>query len=521
MRNTEARSEIESLEQSLQKSAETLTQSENESKSLRSKIELLAEEHKKALAAAARDATENATRDCVTREDHEKLILDLKASHSQWVAEETKKWEAKVEDALKEAVEEKKNTVRSMSEQLEAKHASEVGSLQARIKYLDSKIAEMQDSSKQSESVIEEQLSKVKAELVTSKTREEDFAKKGKALVSKLKLVTQQKTKLEDDAAISQARISELDRQVLEASTVSERLSTELDECKLQCAALEEKNIKAAADFETRVMAAESKVADTDMRNTEARSEIESLQTKLQKSETVRTELDTRILELRNVLEETRTKATLADKQAEFKYAGAQEENRVKSKKIISIEGELRLAKERIERLMMTGREKDADNQERVAALQRSLEEMRQQSASLSAEQNDFQSMKESLALREAALEDIKKTDKRIIADLKREMSSVLRRSQQHKEEQTTIAEKALIQLQQESEKVAELEDLISVVKKDLQLKNNEVEVAKMQIEQLSALAVTHTPSSAAPPSIMSWLTGAPPSTPNRAGQRY
>ena len=91
-----------------------------------------------------------------------------------------------------------------------------------------------------------------------------------------------------------------------------------------------------------------------------------------------------------------------------------------------------------------------------------------------------------------------------------------MRHSRQDKEEQTLIAEKALARLRQEADRVAELEDGLRVTRRDLDLKSNEVEVAKMQIEQLSALAAA----SSAPgggPGIISWLTGSTPLTPSRA----
>ena len=59
-----------------------------------------------------------------------------------------------------------------------------------------------------------------------------------------------------------------------------------------------------------------------------------------------------------------------------------------------------------------------------------------------------------------------------------------MRLSRQDKEEQTLIAEKALARLRQEADRVAELEDGLRVTRRDLDLKSNEVEVAKMQIEQ-------------------------------------
>ena len=91
-----------------------------------------------------------------------------------------------------------------------------------------------------------------------------------------------------------------------------------------------------------------------------------------------------------------------------------------------------------------------------------------------------------------------------------------MRQSRIDKAEQTIIAEKALTRLRQEADRVSELEDLATVLRRDMRQKSNEVEVAKMQIEQLSALTVG-APAPGAAHGIMSWLSGSTPSTPSRA----
>ena len=79
------------------------------------------------------------------------------------------------------------------------------------------------------------------------------------------------------------------------------------------------------------------------------------------------------------------------------------------------------------------------EHQERMGALQRSLEDMRHQAASVNAEQGDIDIIQAALEAKQAALEDVKKTDRRIITDLKREMSRVLRQNRLEKDEQIKL----------------------------------------------------------------------------------
>lgn len=388
--------------------------------------------------------------------------------------------------------------------------------LRLKIQGLDSKIAEMQAALNEISVTTDKKMSELSNELAASKARQDDFAKKGKMLVAKLKAMAEQKTALENNSKASRGAIASIEKQLSEANTLTLTLKQALADSKTEAVAIEKKHLEAVAALEAELSAAKTSAMDAGVKDAAKNCKVERLQGLLRELETRSAELRASNTALRSSLEETRTSASIADKRVEEQHAIAQEAIRTGSKKLILVQGELRLAQERIDRLVTMGREKDSESQERVAALQRSLEEMRQQTASVSAEQDDIELIREALKQQEATLEDVKKTDKRIIADLKREMGRIMRQSRQEKDEQTIIAEKALTRLRLETDRVAELEDLAAVLRKDFQRKSNEVEVAKMQIEQLSALTVA-APAPGGGAGLMSWLTGSTPSTPSRA----
>ena len=508
--------EVERLQASLQKSENVAKKCTAETEALQKKIDALIKQHDEALRAALHVAQDSA--DTATMEDYENRIRDLNLSHEKHVSEEVDRWENKLAKALelKTAAEKKADALRETILDMKATHGAAVKMLQTTIENLESEIAKMQAVVNETSVTAEENIGALSKALAASKARQDDFAKKGNILVAKLKTLTEQKVAVENDLKAARETIARTEKQNLEADTLLSTMKLSLDKSKSEAVAIEEERLAASAALEAELIIARNSAVDADAKNAAKNSEIERLQCLLQESEARSEKLHASSMALRSSLEETRTSASLADKRAEEQQAKSQEAIRSGSKKLILIQGELRLAQERIDRLMTTSREKELESQERVAALQRSLEEMRQQTASVSAEQDDIESIREALKRQEAILEDVKKTDKRIIADLKREMGRIMRQSRIDKAEQTIIAEKALTRLRQEADRVSELEDLATVLRRDMRQKSNEVEVAKMQIEQLSALTVG-APAPGAAHGIMSWLSGSAPSTPSRA----
>ena len=220
-------------------------------------------------------------------------------------------------------------------------------------------------------------------------------------------------------------------------------------------------------------------------------------------------------------VDEMKKKVLAANKRTEEQRFIIQESTSSSAQKLCKVQGELRVAHERIERLLKTNREKEQEHQERMGALQRSLEEMRHQAASVNAEQSEMDAIQAALNSKQAALEDVKKTDRRIISDLKREMSKILRKNKMEKEEQIIIAEKALNRLRQEEDRGSELEETVIMLRKDLAVKSKEVDMAKLQIEQLSVIAMSHDTSTgtAASNGLLSWFSGTS-STPRQKARK-
>jgi chromosome segregation ATPase len=220
-------------------------------------------------------------------------------------------------------------------------------------------------------------------------------------------------------------------------------------------------------------------------------------------------------------VDEMKKKVLAANKRTEEQRFIIQESTSSSAQKLCKVQGELRVAHERIERLLKTNREKEQEHQERMGALQRSLEEMRHQAASVNAEQSEMDAIQAALNSKQAALEDVKKTDRRIISDLKREMSKILRQNKMEKEEQIIIAEKALNRLRQEEDRGSELEETVIMLRKDLAVKSKEVDMAKLQIEQLSVIAMSHDTSTgtAASNGLLSWFSGTS-STPRQKARK-
>lgn len=234
-------------------------------------------------------------------------------------------------------------------------------------------------------------------------------------------------------------------------------------------------------------------------------------------------EMSKRVENLGSALDKAHGEVAAAEAHAARQVELLQETQRDAAHQATRSQGELRVASERIERLVKTHREKESESHERLAALQRSLEDMRQQAASANQEQGELDTMQAALDDKQAALDDVKKTDRRIITDLKREMARVVRQHRMEKDEQVMIAEKALGRLRQEADRVAQMEDLVQLLRRDLHAKGKEVEMAKMQIGQLSALAAAQSSggdvsSSGGGGGLLSWITGAvaAPSTPRR-----
>ena len=242
-----------------------------------------------------------------------------------------------------------------------------------------------------------------------------------------------------------------------------------------------------------------------------------------QLGETNQEEWRERMSALQSSVDEMRKASAATDKSTGKKQLLMQENIRSSAQKLTKAEGELRVSQERIERILQSNREKDTEHQERMGALQRSLEEMRHRAASINAEQGELDTIQAALESKEAALEDVKKADRRIITDLKREMTRVLRQNRSEKDEQIVIAEKALSRLRQEEDRVAQLEEKVVVLRSDLIAKTKEVEMAMLQIEQLSAIAgsagaaMAEVSTSGTSGGILSWFTSAP--TPTRSSQ--
>ena len=238
-----------------------------------------------------------------------------------------------------------------------------------------------------------------------------------------------------------------------------------------------------------------------------------------------------RMLGLQASIDEMKKKKMVDNKKMEEKRLAVQDTTRSNASKLTQLQGELRVAQQRIgksiyisekgrtltlqfpttcslhfflhffltffltfyfsilERILKTNKEKEMEHQERMGALQRSLEDMRHQAASVNAEQGDIDIIQAALEAKQAALEDVKKTDRRIITDLKREMSRVLRQNRLEKDEQIIIAEKALSRLRQEEDRGVQLEESVISLQSDLSAKEKEVEMAMLQIGQLSMIA--------------------------------
>ena len=251
----------------------------------------------------------------------------------------------------------------------------------------------------------------------------------------------------------------------------------------------------------------------------------ESNTTLEQQSEKNQEEWRERMSALHLSLDEMRKTASSADKRTEEHRMLMQENDRSNGQKLSSAQGELRVAHERIERILKTNREKEIEHQERMGALQRSLEGMRHQAASVNAEQDEIDLIQAALESKQAALEDVKKTDRRIITDLKREMSRGLRQSRLEKDEQIMIAEKALTRLRQEEDRAAQLEENVVALQSDLNAKAKEVQMAMLQIENLAALSAGGGGSGGggSDGGLLSWFTGGtttPARGPSQGGVR-
>ena len=251
----------------------------------------------------------------------------------------------------------------------------------------------------------------------------------------------------------------------------------------------------------------------------------ESNTTLEQQSEKNQEEWRERMSALHLSLDEMRKTASSADKRTEEHRMLMQENDRSNAQKLSSAQGELRVAHERIERILKTNREKEIEHQERMGALQRSLEGMRHQAASVNAEQDEIDLIQAALESKQAALEDVKKTDRRIITDLKREMAYGLRQTRLEKDEQIMIAEKALTRLRQEEDRAAQLEENVVALQSDLNAKAKEVQMAMLQIENLAALSAGGGGSvgGGSDGGLLSWFTGGtttPARGPSQGGVR-
>ena len=116
-------------------------------------------------------------------------IKEMEASYLQQRIDEETKWKAKIAEDLQlktAAGEERVDELRAKIVEMETKHGEVVETLETNIKGLDSKVAEMQAALSKASAASEEKTSKLMDEIATSKTRQEDFARKGKLLVAKV-----------------------------------------------------------------------------------------------------------------------------------------------------------------------------------------------------------------------------------------------------------------------------------------------------------------------------------------------
>jgi hypothetical protein len=448
---------------------------------------------------------------------------------------------------------------------------------------------------------VQERCVVLEQQLQSSIAKEQDFAKKGKLLVKKIKEMKEENSnvKIKVNQLTQQLgnASSTADSQMLQLKKTSDDAQTRLEETLLQLSAREAETVALAKQLRERT----NEVENSDMKMKQdlkkEKQKQEKLQTQLKnaskehetavlrlntywkneidtiKSSTSTTsktmqeeitsltktvgdtkennttltktnsELDKRILHLQQQhektqtewqermsaiqasVEETKKEVWAADKRTEEQRFALQESTSSSAQTSSKLQGELRVAHERIERLLKTNREKDTEHQERMGSLQRSLEEMRHQAASVNAEQGEMDAIQAALDSKQAALEDVKKADRRIITDLKREMTKILRQTKMEKDEQIMIAEKALSRLRQEEDRGSQLEEAVIVLRDDLNAKSKEVDMAMLQIEQLSAIAGSSggglsdaSTSSAATVGggLMSWFTGASAPTPTR-----
>ena len=369
--------------------------------------------------------------------------------------------------------------------------------------------------------------------LSTVESQKTEFAKKGKMLVTKLKEAKEKFTELENklaEAATKQVAAEEEcnTQSATHASAIQqlemsmEMKTTELEKLKQKLTS----ESSTVADEKSRLTSKLGELEDTqkalELKNKKMKESNTTLE---QQSEKNQEEWRERMSALHLSLDEMRKTASSADKRTEEHRMLMQENDRSNGQKLSSAQGELRVAHERIERILKTNREKEIEHQERMGALQRSLEGMRHQAASVNAEQDEIDLIQAALESKQAALEDVKKTDRRIITDLKREMSRGLRQSRLEKDEQIMIAEKALTRLRQEEDRAAQLEENVVALQSDLNAKAKEVQMAMLQIENLAALSAGGGGSGGggSDGGLLSWFTGGtttPARGPSQGGVR-
>ena len=372
----------------------------------------------------------------------------------------------------------------------------------------------------------------LETQLQESIAKEQDFSKKGKLLVKKLKEAKEQCSKMDKECteqknsylkqvdaltAFTDKQTSDIQRltqNVADASTTQSetqklkqshtKLMTELTELnnRIEGAALQ---LKVEKEKQQELIATHINELDA------VKSSLENQNVKTQQ------EWQERMLALQAT-------ASAAEKSAEEQRVAMRKTAFDSAQMLSKVQGENRIAQERIQRLLKTNKEKDIEHQERMHNLQRSLEEMRHRAASVNAEQGELDAIQAALESKQAALEDVKKTDRRIITDLKKEMSRVLRQNKREKEEQIIIAEKALGRLRQEVDRASQLEEVVVVLRDDLVAKAKEVDMAMLQIEQLSSLLGASGGGGGGDDvgggGLLSWFTGATPTRSAQSGGR-
>jgi hypothetical protein len=133
--------------------------------------------------------------------------------------------------------------------------------------------------------------------------------------------------------------------------------------------------------------------------------------------------------------------------------------------------------------------EEMATLEKRFDAVKRALQAERESNLSVKADSELVQDWKSRVEEVELKLDDIKKTDKAIISEIKESAQCDIFKARQEAEEQTKIAMKALERLRQEEMRSDRFREETRAAKKKLIESESQVQMAKAQIQQLATFA--------------------------------